>query len=82
MIQRIQSIFLVGVALTLGALFYLPIFEKTNTDKAQYLRFDAYAIEVYENAELIQSENTYFILILAFIGYALLLFHYSVLKIE
>lgn len=50
MIQRVQTLFLLAVAITMGLLFVFPIWEKSNLSKTRKVELDALYYYEYEAA--------------------------------
>lgn len=69
MLQRVQSIFLLGVAICMGFLLIVNIWEETLTEQKKVLVLDAYAIESVslssETGEPMQEQSTWPIAVLA-----------------
>lgn len=47
MIQRIQSLFLLGVAVCMGLMLYFPLWEKDNDVHSQKMTLDVYHLRTY-----------------------------------
>lgn len=76
MIQRIQSVFLLGVAICMVVLLFSPIWEKFDTERVQRITLDAWSM-VHTQKEIINGEeqmvevarvHTFYIGILAIIA--------------
>ncbi|GAA4437020.1 DUF4293 domain-containing protein [Ravibacter arvi] len=65
MIQRIQSVFLLIVALAMGAFIGLPVWHKTATNGEQSISLDAFTIRHQLNSVQAEVEPVYYHLILA-----------------
>lgn len=55
MIQRIQTLFLLGIALCMGVYIALPQWEKVSEASAQKMTLDAFGLKTY----VLESENTW-----------------------
>ncbi len=68
MLQRIQTLFLLGIAGCMGAYCFLPIWEKTSQDGVQKMTLDAFGFKTWTanssgGWDLLNHEFPYFILI-------------------
>lgn len=85
MIQRIQTLFLLGAAICLGAYISMPIWEKVSADGTKRMLLDAFGFKTYilndENTwELVHSSYPYVIAIAA--GLAILVVLYSIFRYD
>ena len=56
MIQRVQTILLVGVIICLGLMFFFPIWEKSNTQSGTMVSLDVYYLYEFKSADAGSNE--------------------------
>lgn len=74
MIQRIQTVFLLVVALTMGAFIALPVWQKTAADGIQSISVDAFTIRHQLNSVQSEIQPVYYHLGLAVLVAGIALF--------
>ncbi|HYG37409.1 MAG TPA: DUF4293 domain-containing protein [Cytophagales bacterium] len=86
MIQRIQSLFLLGIVICMVLFLIYPIWEKADTTKAkERIELDAYSLTKYSEGREQMIQNTLYLAILAVIiaglsGYELFSFKNRILQ--
>lgn len=85
MIQRIQTLFLLGIAICMGIYISVPIWEKVSTDGTQRMLLDAFGFKTYvlndQNTwELVNLSHPYYIAIAS--ALAILVAAYSIFRYD
>ncbi len=85
MIQRIQSLFLLGIAVCLAMILFFPIWSEVNQDNTQQIVFTAFKMDTValpydESVPPLSSQSTIYIGILAIVGVLIAL--YSVFQFK
>lgn len=85
MIQRIQTLFLLGIAICMGIYISLPIWEKISSDGTQRMLLDAFGFKTFvlndqNNWELVSASYPYYIAIAA--GLTILVTAYSIFRYD
>ena len=68
MLQRIQTLLLVAVAVAMLSVTVLPMWEKSSAALNEKVTLTAYALEYFKTTNLVSSANTLVIVILAIIS--------------
>ena len=74
MVQRIQTLFLLIVAIAMGAFIALPVWQKSSSDGLESISVDAFVIRHQLNAVQSEVEPVYFHLVLAVLAAGIALF--------
>ena len=74
MIQRIQTLFLLLVAIGMGGFLTLPVWQKVKSDGAQAIEMNAYSITTQLNAVQAEVKPMYYLAVLAFMVAAVAVF--------